>query len=125
MADDLPELPADVADPRTRLARWLVDPDHPLTPRVLVNRLWQHHFGAGLVKTVNDFGTKGDRPSHPELLDWLAATLVEGGWRLKPVHRLLVLSSTYRQSGRSPLAAEADAGRPREPPALARSAGAG
>ena len=79
-----------------------LDPEHPLTARVFVNRLWQHHFGAGLVKTVNDFGTKGDRPSHPELLDWLAATLVEDGWRLKPIHRLIVLSSTYRQSSRSP-----------------------
>src|SRR5206468_11123578 len=88
-------------------ARWLADPSHPLTARVFVNRIWQHHLGAGLVKTVNDFGTKGDRPSHPELLDWLAATFVEGGWRLKPIHRLIVLSNTYRQSGRSPLAAEA------------------
>ena len=112
VADDLPELPADVPDPRTRLARWLVDPAHPLTSRVLANRLWQHHFGAGLVKTVNDFGTKGDRPSHPELLDWLASTLVEGGWRLKPVHRLMVLSNTYRQSGRSSLASEAMRGDP-------------
>ena len=107
VADDLPELAPDTPDPRTRLARWLVDPRHPLTSRVLVNRVWQQHFGSGLVKTVNDFGTKGDRPSHPELLDWLASTLVEGGWRLKPIHRLLVLSNTYRQSGRSPLAAEA------------------
>lgn len=98
VSDELPELAPDVADPRTQLARWLVDPKHPLTSRVLANRLWQHHFGAGLVKTVNDFGLKGDRPSHPELLDWLAATLVEGGWRLKPVHRLLVLSNTYKQS---------------------------
>jgi hypothetical protein len=104
--DDQPELPADVADPRTRLARWLASPDHPLTARVIVNRLWQHHFGAGLVKTVNDFGTRGDRPSHPELLDWLAATLVEGGWRLKPIHRLLLLSNTYRQSSQSPRTAE-------------------
>ena len=107
VAEDTPELAPDVADPRTQLARWLVDPKHPLTPRVLANRIWQHHFGAGLVKTVNDFGTKGDRPSHPELLDWLAMTLVEGGWRLKPVHRLLVLSNAYKQSGRSPLSAEA------------------
>jgi hypothetical protein len=86
-----------------------VSPDHPLTARVFVNRLWQHHFGAGVVKTVNDFGTRGDRPSHPELLDWLAATFVENGWRLKPMHRLLVLSSAYRQSstGRSPQAAAA------------------
>ena len=65
---------------------------------MIVNRLWQHHFGTGLVKTVNDFGTKGDRPSHPELLDWLASTLVESGWRLKPIHRLILLSGTYRQS---------------------------
>jgi mono/diheme cytochrome c family protein len=103
-----PELAADVFDPRTRLARWLTDPGNPLTARVLVNRLWQHHFGAGLVKTANDFGTKGARPSHPELLDWLATTLVEGGWRLKPMHRLIVLSSTYRQGGRSDISAEAD-----------------
>ncbi len=102
VADDLPELPPDVTDPRSRLARWLASPEHPLTARVIVNRLWQHHFGAGLVKTVNDFGTKGDRPSHPELLDWLAATLVENGWRLKPIHRLILLSDTYRQSSRSP-----------------------
>ena len=107
VADDLGELPPDVPDPRTRLARWLVDPANPLTSRVLANRLWQHHFGSGLVKTVNDFGTKGDRPSHPELLDWLATTLIEGGWRLKPIHRVLVLSNAYRQAGRSPMASEA------------------
>jgi hypothetical protein len=112
VADDLPELPADVADPRTRLARWLADPANPLTARVLVNRIWQYHFGAGIVKTVNDFGVKGDRPSHPDLLDWLAATLVEGGWRLKPIHRLMVLSASYRQSSRSPMAAEYTRGDP-------------
>jgi mono/diheme cytochrome c family protein len=98
--DDLPELAPDVADPRSRLARWLASSGHPLTARVIVNRVWQHHFGAGIVKTVNDFGTKGDRPSHPELLDWLATTLVESGWRLKPIHRLILLSGTYRQSSR-------------------------
>ena len=70
---------------------------------MIVNRLWHHHFGMGLVKTVNDFGTKADRPSHPELLDWLAATLVENGWRLKPIHRLILLSNTYRQSSRTRL----------------------
>ena len=105
--DDWPELPPDVTFPRTRLALWMADPRHPLTARVIVNRLWQHHFGLGLVRTANDFGTKGDRPSHPELLDWLASTLVENGWRLKPIHRLLVLSSTYRQSSRAPAAVEA------------------
>ena len=103
---NLPELPSDVRFPRTRLALWLTDPTQPLTARVIVNRLWQHHFGAGLVKTENDFGTQGDRPSHSELLDWLAATLVEKGWRLKPIHRLLVLSSTYRQSSRANRSAE-------------------
>ncbi len=101
VADDLPELAPDLPDPRTRLARWLASPAHPLTARVIVNRIWQQHFGMGLVKTVNDFGTKGDRPSHPELLDWLAATLVENGWRLKPIHRLILLSGTYRQSSTS------------------------
>ncbi len=101
VAEDLPELSPDLPDPRSRLARWLASPEHPLTARVIVNRIWQHHFGTGLVKTVNDFGTKGDRPSHSELLDWLAATLVENGWRLKPIHRLILLSRTYRQSSAS------------------------
>jgi len=96
------ELPEDVPNPRTQLARWLTDPNHPLTARVMVNRLWQHHFGVGLVKTPNDFGKNGDRPSHPELLDWLAAELVKNGWRLKPLHRLMVMSSAYQQSCRSP-----------------------
>ncbi len=102
------EQKADMADPRTRLAHWLTSPSHPLTARVLVNRIWQNHFGAGIVKTVNDFGLKGARPSHPELLDWLAGTLVADGWRLKDLHRTIVLSATYRQSNRSP--AEAVAG---------------
>ncbi len=93
-----PELAADISQPRTQLARWIADEEHPLTARVIVNRLWQHHFGAGLVKTPNDFGTRGAPPSHPKLLDWLARTLVENGWRLKPMHRLIVLSNTYRQS---------------------------
>jgi len=107
VSDVEPELPADVNDPRTRLARWLASPEHPLTARVLVNRIWAYHFGVGLVKTVNDFGTHGDRPSHPELLDWLATSLVRNGWRLKPLHRMIVLSNTYRQSGQSPIAADA------------------
>ncbi|MBI3865881.1 MAG: DUF1553 domain-containing protein, partial [Planctomycetia bacterium] len=100
--DDTPELAPDESRPRTRLAQWLTSPQHPLTARVIVNRLWQQHFGNGLVKTPNDFGLHGEKPSHPELLDWLAATLVENGWRLKPIHRLILLSSTYQQSCLSP-----------------------
>lgn len=99
--DALPELSADIPAPRTELARWLTDDRHPLTPRVAVNRIWQHHFGTGIVKTSNDFGNQGERPSHPELLDWLASRLVENGWRLKPIHRMLLLSETYRQSSRN------------------------
>ncbi|MBX9624313.1 MAG: DUF1549 and DUF1553 domain-containing protein [Gemmataceae bacterium] len=109
---------------RTQLARWLTRADHPLTARVMVNRLWQHHFGRGIVGSPNDFGTRGDRPTHPELLDWLAAELVEptvlasGGreppdksgnqgahaprspkaWSLKRMHRLMVTSAAYRQA---------------------------
>ena len=107
VSDELPELPADTGAPRTALARWLTDPQHPLTARVAVNRIWQHHFGTGLVKTPNDFGHNGDRPSHPELLDWLAHEFIAGGWRAKPLHRAIVLSSTYRQSSRSPHAVAA------------------
>jgi hypothetical protein len=83
------------------LARWLTEPDNPLTARVMVNRVWMHHFGKGIVATPNDFGLMGDAPSHPELLDWLAARFVAEGWRLKPIHRLLVLSSTYQTSASS------------------------
>jgi hypothetical protein len=82
---------------RIALSRWLTRPDHPLTARVLVNRLWQHHTGRGLVATPNDFGTRGSPPTHPELLDWLARELVRSGWSLKHVHRLIVTSSAYRQ----------------------------
>ena len=106
--DEDAELSADVSDPRTRLAKWLTEPGHPLTPRVIVNRLWQQHFGAGLVRTANDFGTHGEAPSHPELLDYLAASLVENGWHLKQLHRSILLSSAYRQSARTSLAAEAE-----------------
>jgi hypothetical protein len=91
------------APPRDRLdlARWLAGPDHPLTARVIVNRLWQHHFGHGLVRTPNDFGLRGTPPTHPELLDWLACELVTHDWSLKHLHRVMVLSSTYRQASRS------------------------
>jgi hypothetical protein len=87
---------------RLWLAHWMTRPEHPLTARVLVNRLWQGHFGKGLVATANDFGTAGEPPTHPELLDWLAAELVAGGWRLKPLHRQLVLSSTYQMASAGP-----------------------
>jgi hypothetical protein len=90
---------------RLDLAEWLTQPDHPLTARVVINRLWQHHFGRGLVETANDFGLRGAAPSHPELLDWLATELVQHKWSLKHLHRLMVLSSTYRQDSRVSAAA--------------------
>jgi len=83
---------------RRELARWLTRPDHPLTARVMVNRIWQHHFGFGLVRTSANFGIMGERPSHPELLDYLAARFVASGWSIKEVHRLIMLSSAYQQS---------------------------
>jgi hypothetical protein len=83
---------------RLWLARWITRPDNPLTARVLVNRVWLHHFGRGIVATPNDFGLMGEAPTHPELLDWLAARFVADGWRLKALHRLLVLSSAYQLS---------------------------
>ncbi len=91
---------------RLELARWIANPANPLTSRVIVNRIWQQHFGRGLVATGDNFGTRGERPSHPELLDWLAARFVESGWSVKAMHRLIVLSSTYQQSGQSNAAAQ-------------------
>ncbi|MEN9664917.1 MAG: hypothetical protein RLZZ326_1280, partial [Planctomycetota bacterium] len=86
---------------RLAYARWLTSGRHPLVARVLVNRFWLGHFGRGLVATPGDFGRLGERPSHPELLDWLAATFMEGGWKLKPLHRLIVTSAVYRQGSTS------------------------
>jgi hypothetical protein len=80
---------------RTQLARWIIDPRNPLTARVIVNRVWQHHFGQGISRTPDNFGILGDEPSHPELLDWLAADFMEHGWQLKRLHRAIVLSRTY------------------------------
>lgn len=81
---------------RIALANWIASPDNPLTARVFVNRLWQHHFGRGIVRSPNNFGLRGDAPTHPELLDWLASEFVEGGWKIKRMHRLILLSSAYR-----------------------------
>ncbi|WP_169976805.1 DUF1549 and DUF1553 domain-containing protein [Tautonia rosea] len=83
---------------RTALAQWMTRPENPLTARVIVNRLWQHHLGRGIVASPSDFGVRGEYPSHPELLDWLASELIANGWRLKPIHRLIVTSATYRQA---------------------------
>ena len=83
---------------RLKLAQWITTPDNPLTARVIVNRLWKHHFGTGLAATLNDLGVNGVRPTHPELLDWLAAELVSSGWSLKRIHRLILTSRAWRQS---------------------------
>jgi hypothetical protein len=85
---------------RKALALWLTQPDHPLTARVMVNRIWQWHFGRGIVATPNDFGRQGSLPSHPELLDWLATEFVARGWSIKTMQRAILLSSTYRMSDR-------------------------
>jgi hypothetical protein len=96
-----PKLPP--ADARTRLdlAHWLISPENPLTPRVTINRIWMHYFGRGLVETEEDFGTQGTLPTHPELLDWLAREFIRSGWSFKEMHKLIVTSSTYRQSSNS------------------------
>ncbi len=86
---------------RRQLAEWIADPANPLPARVMVNRLWQHHFGRGIVESSNNFGAIGDRPTHPELLDWLASEFVRGGWRIKAMHRLMVTSETYKMSSAS------------------------
>jgi hypothetical protein len=91
---------------RTALVDWLVRPDHPLTARVIVNRLWQQFFGRGIVTTPSDFGTTGEQPSHPELLDWLATELVAQGWKIKSIARLILTSAAYRQSSRGDRAAQ-------------------
>ncbi len=85
---------------RLAFARWLTQPDHPLTARVMVNRIWYHHFGRGIVATLDNFGKTGSPPSHPELLDWLATEFVARGWSIKSMHRLIMTTSTYRQASR-------------------------
>jgi hypothetical protein len=103
-----PTLPSDSSG-RLQLAQWVTDPKHPLTSRVMVNRIWRWHFGAGILRSTDNFGNLGDRPSHPELLDWLAARFVDSGWSVKALHRLIMLSSTYQMSTTyNALAAESD-----------------
>jgi hypothetical protein len=87
---------------RMTLAKWMASPENPLTARVMVNRIWQYHFGRGIVETANDFGSNGSRPTHPELLDWLALRLVEEHWSIKKIHKLILMSNTYRQSSDHP-----------------------
>lgn len=99
---------------RTALARWIAQPDNPLTTRVIVNRIWQQHFGQGIALTPSNFGRTGERPTHPELLDWLTATFVESGWRFKELHRLILRSAVWRQSAHHPGASEYESKDPRE-----------
>jgi hypothetical protein len=103
MASALPEIPTPSKDAnssmrRTVLADWMTSPENSLTSRVIVNRLWQFHFGRGIVRSSNDFGYGGTPPTHPELLDWLASELVDGDWRLKRLHKLMVMSNAYQMS---------------------------
>ncbi len=93
LSSDLPE-----SERRLALANWIIDRGNPLTPRVLANRVWHYHFGAGIVGTPNDFGYMGERPSHPELLDWLASLLMQNDWRIKPLHKIIMMSKAYQQS---------------------------
>ncbi|HLY10731.1 MAG TPA: DUF1553 domain-containing protein, partial [Planctomycetota bacterium] len=114
LGSDAPRIEAQAASSgrRLALATWLTRPEHPLTARVMVNRIWQHHFGRGLVSTANDYGRLGEKPSHPELLDWLAARFVQEGWSVKAMHRLIVGSATYRQASAHPAP---DSGRLKDP----------
>ena len=105
----LPALPEASSNDRLALAQWLLDEENPLTARVTVNRIWQSFFGTGLVKTAEDFGVQGEKPSHPRLLDWLAVEFVDSNWDVKAMHRRIVMSATYRQSSKvSPKLLESD-----------------
>jgi hypothetical protein len=97
----LPPIPQGVPNNRLGLARWLADPTNPLTARVMVNRFWQHYFATGLVKTAENFGVQGEAPSHPELLDWLAAEFLRSGWNIKALQKLIVTSAAYRQDSKA------------------------
>lgn len=97
---------------RTQLAKWIADDKNPLTARTMVNRIWQHHFGKGLVKTANNFGVKGSKPTHPELLDWLTTDFIQNGWKIKRLHRLIMTSDAYRRSSRPVDQSQQDAADP-------------
>jgi len=103
LPEGTPEDPVTIANPRTKLANWLTDPNHPLTARVMANRIWGYHFGRAIVATPNDFGRMGARPSNQALLDYLANKFVEGGWKLKPMHRMILLSNAWKQASVSPI----------------------
>jgi hypothetical protein len=103
MPENAPEEPVTIEKPRLKLAEWLINPENPLPARVMVNRIWQYHFGRGIVSTANDFGRMGGRPSDPELLDYLADQYIAAGWQMKPLHRMILLSSAYRQASESPM----------------------
>ena len=98
-----PQTPVREGSGRLELARWLASSENPLTARVMVNRIWQHHFSEGLVRTPNNFGKLGEPPTHPELLDWLALELIKSGWSIKAMHRLIMGSATYQQSATAPV----------------------
>jgi hypothetical protein len=102
LPDGAAEMPLETEKPRLRLAEWITTPENPLTARVMVNRIWGFHFGRPIVTTPNDFGKMGTRPSHPELLDWLGNEYVRQGWKMKPMHRMILLSAAYRQASVSP-----------------------
>ena len=109
-----PEVRANTSGRRARLAAWIGHSENPLTTRVIVNRIWKQHFGRGLVATPSNFGRTGQRPSHPELLDWLTVKFLEDGWRLKPLHKRILMSSTWRQSSVHPDAARHESRDPSE-----------
>jgi hypothetical protein len=102
LPDGAPELPEQTEKPRAELAKWITDPENPLTARVMVNRIWHYHFGRGIVGTPNDFGRMGERPTHPELLDYLANEFVASGFSVKHVHRLILTSNAWQQSSSTP-----------------------
>ena len=111
--NEIEAIPTATQGRRLALAKWIASPQNPLTARVIVNRVWQHHFGGrGLVGTPNNFGITGKRPTHPELLDFLASWFIENGWSIKKLHRLILTSETYQRSGRP---ADANAVQQRDP----------